>query len=475
MLFLLEKLFFYLFVFSIPFGTRKIVCQWAGDFFLLNSLNGGAVFNEWTSAFLYFTDILLVLLLFLWLWRKRRDRFITEVNRQESILRQLPRVLVMRLARLVIRPYFWLVLFVFASFLSLFFSWNAQLGLYWWFKLLEMVFLLFYIKGNIGNTFSFKRLAQITVLSGLFQSIIVFLQYAGQKNLGLKFLSESPFGPDVSGVAEFMAGGATIIRGYGTFPHPNVLAAFLLFCLFSLYFLWLKKSHSFVSHCLYLSIFGLLLFSLGLTYSRTIIAVSLVFSLIYLLFLFWTSLKTANADLSKRVLFVFFLFIVFSSLFAFLAWGEIHSRFSVSLGEEAVGLRVFYNEEAFSIISQHPFLGVGAGNFVWRFKEMYYLLAGWLFQPIHNLYLLIAAETGLVSLVLFLLFLIRLFALPPRPGQKTVPSKRKTILFIVFSFLVIAFFDHFFWTLQQGQLIFWLSLGLLSALSFKREDVFSTV
>ena len=38
-----------------------------------------------------------------------------------------------------------------------------------------------------------------------------------------------------------------------------------------------------------------------------------------------------------------------------------------------------------------------------------------------------------------------------------------SLLFIIFCFLFIAFFDHFFWILQQGQLMFWLVLGMLAS------------
>ncbi|MBL7053408.1 MAG: hypothetical protein ISS02_01995, partial [Candidatus Portnoybacteria bacterium] len=59
----LEKILFYLLVFCLPFQTRKIVYQWGGGF------------NEWTSMYLYLTDILLVSILLSWLWRNRKERF----------------------------------------------------------------------------------------------------------------------------------------------------------------------------------------------------------------------------------------------------------------------------------------------------------------------------------------------------------------------------------------------------------------
>ena len=37
------------------------------------------------------------------------------------------------------------------------------------------------------------------------------------------------------------------------------------------------------------------------------------------------------------------------------------------------------------------------------------------------------------------------------------------LLLIFLGFLFIGFFDHYFWTIQQGQLTFWLIAGLLVA------------
>ena len=85
---------------------------------------------------------------------------------------------------------------------------------------------------------------------------------------------------------------------------------------------------------------------------------------------------------------------------------------------------------------------------------MYNLLSGWLHQPVHNIYLLIAAETGLLGLMAFLFFLYLLIKKKPR---------LTIFCLLLVSFLIIGLFDHFFWTLQQGQMVFWLILGIIAA------------
>jgi len=422
MLVYLEKILFYLLVFCLPFQTRKIVYQWGGDF------------NEWTSIYLYLTDILLVFIFLLWILRKKKQRFLKEP---------------LKLIKLKSSS-FWLVAFLFISLISLIQARNLQIGFYYWAKLLEMIGLFFYLKYNFKELFSFKKLTYVFIASGLFQSIIIFGQYIQQKSLGLKFLTESPLSPEISGVAKIVVNGVKIIRPYGTFPHPNVLAVFFLICIFFLYFLWLRKEHSFKNY-IFLSIsFFFLFFALFLTYSRLTMSVLILSSIIYFILLFKKH--------KKQVLALLLLIVICSSIISFLAWPEISSRFQVSMGDQSVGLRLFYNQTAFSIIQEFPLFGIGFGNFVWEIREMLNLLNPWVHQPVHNIYLLIGSEVGLIGLILLFMFLYQLI----RGNCKRQNNEHYLLLFILFSFLFLGLFDHFFWTLQQGQLIFWIVLGLMA-------------
>ncbi|PIY75070.1 MAG: hypothetical protein COY85_01340 [Candidatus Portnoybacteria bacterium CG_4_10_14_0_8_um_filter_40_50] len=112
-------------------------------------------------------------------------------------------------------------------------------------------------------------------------------------------------------------------------------------------------------------------------------------------------------------------------------------------------------------------MGIGQGNFVWTFTNLG-LFENWVYQPVHNIYLLIAAETGILGLFAFLWFLFKI--------MRSVYLERKAIkdklafysfLSIVFFLLAIGFFDHFLWDLQQGQLMLWIMLGILASFSIK--------
>ncbi len=410
---LLEKIVFYLLVFCLPWQTRKVLYLWGGGF------------NEWTSAYLYLTDILVILLFCFWALRKRRKRFLKEFK-------------IFKLKD----SGFWLVAFLFFSSVTLIQARNLPLGFYAWFKLLEFVILFFYCKQNYKEIFNFKRVAQVFVASGVFQSLIAISQFVSQKSLGLRLLTESPLGPAIDGVAKFTANGLTFIRAYGSLPHPNLLAVYLLTCLFFVYYLWFEKKRNFRGNCFLSFIYILLLLALFLTFSRMIIFVFFLASLIFFILIFKKH--------KKKALNLFLLLIVSSFIFFLIAQPEISARFQIFSGEQAVGLRLFYNQVAYDTIQQYPWLGIGLGNFVWEIKDIFNLFSNWLHQPVHNVYLLIASEVGLIGLIIFLMFIYQLL----------VQNKDKLLLIIILSFLFIALFDHFFWTLQQGQLILWLVLGL---------------
>ena len=422
----LEKILFYLLVFCLPFQTRKIVYQWGGGF------------NEWTSMYLYLTDILLVSILLSWLWRNRKERFF-----KNSLNVQI-----------IGSPNFWLVAFLLISLVSLIQADNIQLGAYQWIKLLELTALFFYCKYNFKSLFNFERLAQVFVLSGLFQSIIAISQFVNQKSLGLRFLFESPLSPEISGVAKIMVNNLKMIRAYGTFPHPNILAGFLLISIFFFYFLWLNKKHSFAFNSILIAVYGILIIALGFTFSRTIIFIFLIFSIFYFIVCFRQN--------RKRILTLFILFLILCSSFLFLAWPEISNRFQISLTEQSISLRSFYAQVSFLVIQEHPWLGVGLGNFVWQVRQMLDLLSAWVHQPVHNIYLLIGSEVGLIGLIVFLMFLFILIRQFRKQREENI-KQYYLLLSLIFGILIISCFDHFFWTLQQGQLMFWLVLGIIAS------------
>jgi len=113
------------------------------------------------------------------------------------------------------------------------------------------------------------------------------------------------------------------------------------------------------------------------------------------------------------------------------------------------------------MISSFPILGVGLSQFPVRLSNFIDINNSWMIQPVHNIYLLIASEVGLLGLGIFLFFIICLIR-NSLCKLKINPYSLFNFSYIicVLCFLIIGLFDHFLITIQSGQLIFWLILGL---------------
>ncbi|MFC1756169.1 hypothetical protein ACFLZK_02135, partial [Patescibacteria group bacterium] len=73
-------------------------------------------------------------------------------------------------------------------------------------------------------------------------------------------------------------------------------------------------------------------------------------------------------------------------------------------------------------------------------------------QPPHNMFVLLFAEAGVLALMSFTLFIFR----------KIKASCRNDLFFIsMLQILFLGVFDHYFFTIHQPQLLFWLILGFI--------------
>lgn len=441
-----EEILFYFLLFAIPFQTRKIL--WQQNWY----------FNEWQTVSVYATDLLFLILAGIWV-------FNWKTGDKKSLFFKIQKF-----------DYF-LFIFLAISAISIKNSTSPAISWFQFSKLAEFVLFYFYIKSYAFYRFNFTKTLWVVFAGGVFQSVVAIGQFLKQSDLGLRWFGESMLGPNLSGVASFFnAAGEKIIRAYGTTPHPNILAAYLFLSIFTLYFLWLyakpklfdiSNNSSLIYQTKNSLLFALcsllLLFAFFFTFSRTIIFLwaagfTAMAGLIWLKKdfrkIFWS-----NQMSRRRLAEILVVTVIAIGIFAIVYWPEVSSRLKISAGDEAVQLRIFYGKE--SLKSGLNLFGLGVGNFVNWFMKINPNLPRHLYQPVHNIYLLIYSETGLlglVSFVLFIVFLIRDFI--RRTQIKTLLNY--SFLLIFTSFLIIGFFDHFLWTLQQGRFMFWLATALMA-------------
>jgi O-antigen ligase len=142
-------------------------------------------------------------------------------------------------------------------------------------------------------------------------------------------------------------------------------------------------------------------------------------------------------------------------------------------GDSSLKLRSVYNRFAQNIISEKPLLGVGPGNFV-SYLELHNNqgLTNWQLHPTHNIYLLISSEVGLFGLVSFLIIIFVVFL---RSGLRLDNLFQNPFAILFFLMLFIGLVDHYFWTLPQGQMMFWLLLAFFEvSVRMKRTNKIST-
>jgi len=430
----IEWLIAHLLVFSIPFQARIILFSW------------GESFNEWRSSFLYATDVLLALLLLFWF-----IRFLAGDSKKIGGLR--------------ISDYL-LIGFIIVSAISISGASIKGLALFRLIKLIEFSAIFWYFRSSISKIFELGTILKTIVWAGLIQAVVAVVQFILQSNIGygLKYLGETILLPKMDGVATFLADGTLMMRSYGTTPHPNVLASFLLFSIFSFFIVYFYRD-GIRPHIKDTWQYALLLIGFFLTFSRAPIAILFLaqFSHSWSMILFkkfWLS----SVKMIPRVMTISLVTILTVIAFSLLFYPEVSSRLNLSRNEQAVTLRVQYNEIGAEAISKNLFTGVGIGNSVSYLMDQsqYSNFPEWMFQPVHNLYILVGMETGILGMILFISFIgMIIWEFIKETSLKKVYHISFLVMFL--SLILISLFDHLFWTIQQGGLIFWLSASFLAS------------
>ena len=305
-----------------------------------------------------------------------------------------------------------------------------------------------------------ESIAKVVLGSSLVVCAVALSQYAMQHHLGLKLLGEPTLISKHSLGAHFLMPKqaitlidylwnsegvtSTILRAAGTLPHPNVLGCFLVFALLMTWYLYEKtEKKGVMGLCLVVQII-----TLFTTYSRSAIFAFAGASLILLL-KNRSILKPLIIGTAASVL------LFFPQLFY---RGGVVSAPSTGPAVHADVMRVSMQEVALRVIQDHPWFGVGFNNYLLAIpsyiqgKEVDTIF-------VHNIYLLIAAEMGLIGLGVFLLFCSYVLY----RGWKSRETLEGRVLLVLFmSLLAIGWVDYHPIVVQQMRMIFFFTAGLLA-------------
>ena len=402
----LHQKFFWLFIFLLPLQLGRHF--WPASSFVLG------LRVDYLSPTFFLTDLLVLAILFFWLGEKF-------LKKQFSPFRSF-------------KTYWWVVaIFVFLL-ANAFLAQNQGAAFYQFIKILELSLLAFYVAQNHD---CLSRIALPLSLAVFYSSLIAIAQFFKQASLNGFFwwLGERTFNIATPGIAKAIINGQLIMRPYGTFPHPNVLAGFLLVGLIlTIPYLFQKNKFLFTSYLL------VVILAIVLSFSRSVWLLGLISSLFFL----------GKSKIPKKLFWLAGGFWLILLILAF----YLLPHFSTN---EAFFQRVQLMKAALLMVKVSPLSGVGLNNFIVRLPE-FWLVTGftyWL-QPVHNLYLLLLSETGAVGFLIFLWLLILVFKRLLKPSLWI----NFPLLMALMAILLLGLTDHYWLTLQPGQLLLALVLGL---------------
>lgn len=342
----LEKLLWFLFFASIPldFDIHLSYREYVGTF-------NGLLLN--------LTDLSLLLLFLFWIFKRMTDK--------ESIPFSLS----------LMMPS---IAFFLVHFTSLIYAEDISLSLLSIVQMAKIVFLFWFIAHRMQDENLLFLAWKFLIVCLILESGICLLQFATKTNFTTTMKVVENYGEEV-----FRVGGTT--------GSPNVTASYLgsllAIPIVSLFVMREKLKFNFF---LFLSI-GLGLFALILTQTR-----GAWINFCIAMFLFFVF----NRNIRHRGWIVLGFFVTLGVIIG-IFHRVILERFSD--GWETLMYRLELTKTAFSMIKTHPLFGVGANHYALVMSEYvpYFLTQErWV---VHNRYLLIASELGLLGLLCFLFFL----------------------------------------------------------------------
>ncbi len=303
-------------------------------------------------------------------------------------------------------------------------------------------------------------------LSAILSSVLAIWQFLAKGSIGALwyFLGERTFSTSTIGISTVNLD-QQILRPYAAFAHPNLLAFFLfisvVFCSNRL-----KFESAFWKYILILSTF-LSVIGIVLSFSRISI-------LLVVCFFFYEIYSKLKAKYRYFGLGFFQILIPFLAVFAYANYSTFLLR--------GIDLRQELLIQAFEIFKKSPYFGIGLNNFfVWQ-EPLIKTISPINLQPPHNIFLVALLSLGLFGFFIFPVLLISAFKsllgkirttnnLPAmlriarRAGEQQ--SFYMSVLLVLVGIIIVGMFDHFFLTLEQGQVMLALILGLaFSNISF---------
>jgi hypothetical protein len=351
------------------------------------------------------------------------------------------------------------VIFMMAGVLSLINAYDAILVFCELIRLV-VLFSFFYLVMNLRDERRLRVLVFFLSVGLLSQSVLAVYQYVTGSTLGLKIFGEQPL------IEQYL--GAMISRATGTIGHPNILAYYFEILIPFVFAMYLVEERSSL-RLWYLVVAGVSLGGMYVTMSRAgWLTIPLSIPLVFFML--------SNGRLiSRRTVAQILVGVLCVGVFLSMYYPRIERRY---LHDDygAAAARMPLNWAALSVIGQFPVAGVGLNNLGEVFLTYdttggavkLYGLLGSTTHVVHNLFLAVWADVGIVGLLAFLWIFFSTFLVAGRLLSK-VPRWQKGVLIGVMAgimaHLIHGLFDPGFrYALNMSYLMYTL-IGLVGAIS----------
>lgn len=359
-----------------------------------------------------------------------------------------------------------LLIFLILAQISVITSVNTNASFVWFLKLMFCVTIYFIFSRITLTKKQLHLIIYVFAITILLEGLLAGMQFIRGDLIGLHVI-ESLGKIDVPRISTFINGNR-YLRVVGTFSHPNLLSAYIGILLPLNMLLLFNKNRS-------IKILGFLtiivaMTTLFLTLSRWEIIVG-IFALILTFFLYkkllGLSVKQIVNKMKENKIFLRIIGLSIAIIVVLLFTNPFIARrfFQFSLDDQSLVTRLDLLSQALYAIHIHPF-GIGGGVFpiylanndaTGTFVSQRFL------APVHNFYLLMTAETGIldISVFFFFVFMLTKFFVTSLP-KLTIDNK--LIAAGLFASLIIFLFDGLWeprsFSNRVGFVLF-LQLGLL--------------
>lgn len=276
----------------------------------------------------------------------------------------------------------------------------------------------------------------VPVFFGIWQ--VVFGTFPASSLLGIATRNVNEAGDSVIQSAS----GVRHLRAYGTFSHPNIFGGYLAVALAGLFALPAYAKTAWQRRGVWLLI-ALMAIGLALTFSRSawlgLILAIIVGSMAYFM---------KNTKLARILVVPVALVFIASSVLGGVFLGvDVRPGSDAAFEARSANERVAQYEDFPEVVSSHVFFGSGIGTYVYAVEQAFPDRSAWDYQPIHNVFLLVIAESGLLGALAVFMWSSSI----DRINFARFPNRDAVAAFMMGNvILVILFFDHYLWSSWAG-------------------------